>query len=124
MAEQRVRRAIFKPALDEAKTPDRVFMHDLVLDVEIGVVRHLDGVTAPGQPLSQPRQPHPVGMCARAMEDDRSASVHGTVLPQCQRRLRLRLIDRPAPWWMPPVMYAFGAVTVALPVALLALAWA
>jgi len=37
---------------------------------------------------------------------------------------RLRLIDRPAPWWMPPVMYAFGAVTVALPVALLALAWA
>jgi dihydroneopterin aldolase len=45
MAEQRVRRAIFKPALDEAKTPDRVFMHDLVLDVEIGVYTHEKGVT-------------------------------------------------------------------------------
>ncbi len=36
---------------------------------------------------------------------------------------RLRLIDRPAPWWMPPVMYAFGGLVVAAPVALLTLAW-
>jgi dihydroneopterin aldolase len=45
MAEQRLRRAVFKPALDEAKTLDRVFMHDLVLDVEIGVYTHEKGVT-------------------------------------------------------------------------------
>jgi Zn-dependent protease with chaperone function len=37
--------------------------------------------------------------------------------------VRLRLIDRPAPWWMPPVMYAFGAFVAVAPLALLALAW-
>ena len=45
MAEQRLRGAVFKSALDEAKTIDRVFMHDLVLDVEIGVYTHEKGVT-------------------------------------------------------------------------------
>ena len=45
MAEQRLRRAALKPAPDEGKTPDRVFMHDLVLDVEIGVYTHEKGVT-------------------------------------------------------------------------------
>ncbi len=39
-------------------------------------------------------------------------------------KVRLDLIRRPAPWWMPPVMYAFGAAVVASPVVLLALAWA
>jgi len=48
MAEQRVRR-VEKPAPDEAKPHasvfDRVFMHDLVLDVEIGVYTNEKGVT-------------------------------------------------------------------------------
>lgn len=37
--------------------------------------------------------------------------------------VRLRLLDLAAPLWMPPVMYAFGAAMLALPVTLLALAW-
>jgi dihydroneopterin aldolase len=45
MAEQRVRREAPKPAPDEANSLDRVFMHDLVLDVEIGVYTHEQGVT-------------------------------------------------------------------------------
>lgn len=49
MAEQRVRRPAPKPAPGEAKARarafDRVFMHDLVLDVEIGVYTHEKGVT-------------------------------------------------------------------------------
>ena len=48
MAEQRVRR-VPKPAPGEteacARVFDRVFMHDLVLDVEIGVYTHEKGVT-------------------------------------------------------------------------------
>jgi dihydroneopterin aldolase len=48
MAERRVRR-VPKTALDEAEAHagvfDRVFMHDLVLDVEIGVYTHEKGVT-------------------------------------------------------------------------------
>ena len=43
MAEQRLRQA--KPAPSEAKDLDRVFMHDLVLDVEIGVYTNEKGVT-------------------------------------------------------------------------------
>jgi dihydroneopterin aldolase len=43
MAEQRLRRAAPAPA--EAKTLDRVFVHDLVLDVEIGVYTSEKGVT-------------------------------------------------------------------------------
>jgi len=45
MAEQRVRRPAPKPAPGEAQAVDRVFMHDLVLDVEIGVYTHEKGVT-------------------------------------------------------------------------------
>lgn len=49
MAERRVRRPAPKPAPDKAKARalgfDRVFMHDLVLDVEIGVYTHEKGVT-------------------------------------------------------------------------------
>jgi len=44
MAEQRVRR-VPKPAPDAAKVFDRVFMHDLVQDVEIGVYTNEKGVT-------------------------------------------------------------------------------
>jgi FolB domain-containing protein len=45
MADQRLRRAASKPAPDAAETFDRVFVHDLVLDVEIGVYTHEKGVT-------------------------------------------------------------------------------
>ncbi len=44
MAEQRLRQCA-KPAPSEAKDLDRVFMHDLVLDVEIGVYTNEKGVT-------------------------------------------------------------------------------
>jgi dihydroneopterin aldolase len=43
MAEQRLRQA--KPAPSEVKDLDRVFMHDLVQDVEIGVYTNEKGVT-------------------------------------------------------------------------------
>jgi dihydroneopterin aldolase len=43
--EERLRRTAAKPARSEAKTLDRVFMHDLVLDVEIGVYTNEKGVT-------------------------------------------------------------------------------
>jgi dihydroneopterin aldolase len=45
MAEERLRRVAPKAAPDEAKGPDRVFMHDLVLDVEIGVYTNEKGIT-------------------------------------------------------------------------------
>ena len=45
MAESRLRRPAPKPTTDATSTPDRVFMHDLVLDVEIGVYTHEKGVT-------------------------------------------------------------------------------
>jgi dihydroneopterin aldolase len=45
MAEQRLRRSAPKSAGREAKVVDRVFMHDLVLDVEIGVYTHEKGAT-------------------------------------------------------------------------------
>jgi dihydroneopterin aldolase len=45
MAEQRLRRPAPKPEPQEARVLDRVFMHDLVLDVEIGVYTHEKGVT-------------------------------------------------------------------------------
>jgi dihydroneopterin aldolase len=45
MAEERLRRAALQRAPDEPKAFDRVFMHDLVLDVEIGVYTHEKGVT-------------------------------------------------------------------------------
>ncbi len=45
MTEQRLRRSAPKSAGREAKVVDRVFMHDLVLDVEIGVYTHEKGVT-------------------------------------------------------------------------------
>jgi dihydroneopterin aldolase len=45
MAEERLRRAVLQRAPDEPKPFDRVFMHDLVLDVEIGVYTHEKGVT-------------------------------------------------------------------------------
>ncbi len=45
MAEQRLRQPALKSSLLEAKVLDRVFMHDLVLDVEIGVYTHEKGVT-------------------------------------------------------------------------------
>jgi dihydroneopterin aldolase len=43
--EQRMRGEAAKRARSEAKLLDRVFMHDLVLDVEIGVYTHEKGVT-------------------------------------------------------------------------------
>src|SRR5262245_59405325 len=45
MAEQRLRHPPSKSAAPEAKVLDRVFVHDLVLDVEIGVYTHEKGVT-------------------------------------------------------------------------------
>ncbi len=45
MAEERLRRIAPKAAPDEAKGLDRVFMHDLVLDVEIGVYTNEKGIT-------------------------------------------------------------------------------
>ena len=45
MAEPRVKRQADKPAPDDHQTLDRVFVHDLVLDVEIGVYTHEKGVT-------------------------------------------------------------------------------
>lgn len=45
MAEPRLKQQISEPKLGEAKSFDRVFMHDLVLDVEIGVYTHEKGVT-------------------------------------------------------------------------------
>jgi len=43
--EERLRRTAAKLARSEFKPLDRVFMHDLVLDVEIGVYTHEKGVT-------------------------------------------------------------------------------
>jgi dihydroneopterin aldolase len=45
MAEQRARRPALKSGPSETMVADRVFMHDLVLDVEIGVYTHEQGVT-------------------------------------------------------------------------------
>src|SRR3972149_12025189 len=45
MAEERLRRAAPKPELDETKGFARVFVHDLMLDVEIGVYTNEKGVT-------------------------------------------------------------------------------
>ena len=45
MAEQRLKRPAPRPELGAAKRFDRVFVHDLVLDVEIGVYTHEKGVT-------------------------------------------------------------------------------
>ena len=45
MAEQRLRQSAPKNLTHEAKVSDRVFVHDLVLDVEIGVYTHEKGVT-------------------------------------------------------------------------------
>jgi dihydroneopterin aldolase len=45
MAEERLRRVVPKPAPAEARGLDRVFVHDLVLDVEIGVYTHEKGIT-------------------------------------------------------------------------------
>jgi dihydroneopterin aldolase len=45
VAEQRLRQPALKGSPVEAKVVDRVFMHDLVLDVEIGVYTNEKGVT-------------------------------------------------------------------------------
>ena len=45
MAEQQARRPALKSGPNETKIADRVFMHDLVLDVEIGVYTNEKGVT-------------------------------------------------------------------------------
>jgi dihydroneopterin aldolase len=45
MAEQRARRPALKSGPNETKIADRIFMHDLVLDVEIGVYTNEKGVT-------------------------------------------------------------------------------
>jgi dihydroneopterin aldolase len=45
MAEERARRPALKSGPSETKVADRVFMHDLVLDVEIGVYTQEKGVT-------------------------------------------------------------------------------
>jgi dihydroneopterin aldolase len=45
MAEQRLRQPASRSAALKAKDLDRVFVHDLVLDVEIGVYTHEKGVT-------------------------------------------------------------------------------
>jgi dihydroneopterin aldolase len=45
MAGPRPRRPTPRPMPDQTETYDRVFMHELVLDVEIGVYTHEKGVT-------------------------------------------------------------------------------
>jgi len=45
MAEPRLKPYVPVVAQAEAQVPDRVFMHDLVLDVEIGVYTHEKGAT-------------------------------------------------------------------------------
>ncbi len=45
MAEPRLKPYVPVAASAEAPVPDRVFMHDLVLDVEIGVYTHEKGAT-------------------------------------------------------------------------------
>ena len=45
MAEPRLKPYVPVAAPAEARAPDRVFMHDLVLDVEIGVYTHEKGAT-------------------------------------------------------------------------------
>jgi dihydroneopterin aldolase len=42
---ERLKRLAPKPTPDAARVHDRVFMHDLVLDAEIGVYTHEKGVT-------------------------------------------------------------------------------
>jgi dihydroneopterin aldolase len=43
MAEPKLRQVAPRTASDEARVPDRVFIHDLVLDIEIGVHHHERG---------------------------------------------------------------------------------
>jgi dihydroneopterin aldolase len=45
MAEPRLKHQAAEPKLGEAQSFDRVFVHDFVLDVEIGVYTHEKGVT-------------------------------------------------------------------------------
>ena len=45
MAEPKLRQAAPRVAPKEARVPDRVFIHDLVLDIEIGVHHHEKGTT-------------------------------------------------------------------------------
>ena len=45
MAEQRLQQSAPKSVAHESNVSDRVFVHDLVLDVEIGVYTHEKGVT-------------------------------------------------------------------------------
>jgi dihydroneopterin aldolase len=45
MAEPKLRQAAPRDGPDEARVPDRVFIHDLVLDIEIGVHHHEKGTT-------------------------------------------------------------------------------
>ena len=45
MAEPKLRQAAPRAGPDEALVPDRVFVHDLVLDIEIGVHHHERGAT-------------------------------------------------------------------------------
>lgn len=62
---------------------------------------------------------------ARALVDlaEARAPEAGLAANAMSATTRLRLIDEPAPGWMPPVMYAFAVLVLAVPVALLALAW-
>lgn len=43
MAEPKFRQAAARAAPEDARVPDRVFIHDLVLDIEIGVHHHERG---------------------------------------------------------------------------------
>jgi dihydroneopterin aldolase len=43
MAEPKLRQVAPRAAADEARAPDRIFIHDLVLDIEIGVHHHERG---------------------------------------------------------------------------------
>jgi dihydroneopterin aldolase len=45
MAEPKLRQAAPSAAADEARAPDRIFIHDLVLDIEIGVHHYEKGST-------------------------------------------------------------------------------
>jgi dihydroneopterin aldolase len=45
MAEPKLRQVAARAAPDEARVPDRVFIHDLVLDIEIGVHHYEKGTT-------------------------------------------------------------------------------
>lgn len=64
----------------------------------------------------------PLGRALVALAEGRAPSA-GLAAGAAHARTRLDLIRQPAPWWMPPVMYGFGATVALTPLLLLAYAW-